>query len=89
MRNKIPFFRDRGEGAGAAAEACCFLGVLTMSGTFQLQETMLSEFKQLKAEFPDRVLIASIMEEYNRGAWEELIGTCAALVSLGKGMTSI
>jgi hypothetical protein len=70
MRNKIPFFRDRGEGAGAAAEACCFLGVLTMSGTFQLQETMLSE-------------------EYNRGAWEELIGTCAALVSLGKGMTSI
>lgn len=31
-------------------------------------EVMLQEFKQLKAEFPDRVLIASIMEEYNRPA---------------------
>ena len=25
---------------------------------------------------PPRVLIASIMEEYDRGAWEELIGRC-------------
>ncbi|KAL4424499.1 hypothetical protein ABPG77_006808 [Micractinium sp. CCAP 211/92] len=39
-------------------------------------EVMLQEFKQLKAEFPDRVLIASIMEEYNRPAWEELIERC-------------
>lgn len=31
-------------------------------------EVMLKEFKQLKAEFPDRVLIASIMEEYNKPA---------------------
>jgi hypothetical protein len=29
---------------------------------------------RLKQEFPDRVLIASIMEEYNKGAWEEIIG---------------
>jgi hypothetical protein len=29
-------------------------------------EVMLKEFKQLKAEFPDRILIASIMEEYNK-----------------------
>ncbi|OVA03252.1 Dihydroorotate dehydrogenase [Macleaya cordata] len=36
-------------------------------------ETMLKEFKQLKREYPDRILIASIMEEYDRGAWEELI----------------
>nr|GEX16852.1 dihydropyrimidine dehydrogenase (NADP(+)), chloroplastic [Tanacetum cinerariifolium] len=36
-------------------------------------ETMLSEFKQLKEEYPDRILIASIMEEYNKAAWEELI----------------
>ncbi|KAK4774779.1 hypothetical protein SAY86_009714 [Trapa natans] len=36
-------------------------------------ETMLKEFKQLKAEYPDRILIASIMEEYNKAAWEELI----------------
>ena len=36
-------------------------------------ETMLKEFKQLKVEYPDRILIASIMEEYNKAAWEELI----------------
>ncbi|MQM21600.1 hypothetical protein Taro_054643 [Colocasia esculenta] len=36
-------------------------------------ETMLSEFKQLKKEYPDRILIASIMEEYNKAAWQELI----------------
>eukprot|EP00239_Pterosperma_sp_CCMP1384_P007213 CAMPEP_0197848986 /NCGR_PEP_ID=MMETSP1438-20131217/10578_1 /TAXON_ID=1461541 /ORGANISM="Pterosperma sp., Strain CCMP1384" /LENGTH=438 /DNA_ID=CAMNT_0043461475 /DNA_START=96 /DNA_END=1412 /DNA_ORIENTATION=- len=39
-------------------------------------ETMLAEFKQLKEEYPDRILIASIMEEYNRPAWEELIERC-------------
>ena len=37
---------------------------------------MLEEFRQLKEEFPDRVLIASIMEEYNKSAWEELVGLC-------------
>ena len=31
---------------------------------------------QLKAEYPDRVLIASIMEEYSRPAWEELVERC-------------
>ena len=31
-------------------------------------EVMLAEFKRLKDEFPDRVLIASIMEEYNKAA---------------------
>ncbi|GAV82291.1 DHO_dh domain-containing protein [Cephalotus follicularis] len=36
-------------------------------------ETMLKEFHQLKEEYPDRVLIASIMEEYDKAAWEELI----------------
>ncbi|XP_008789259.1 dihydropyrimidine dehydrogenase (NADP(+)), chloroplastic-like [Phoenix dactylifera] len=36
-------------------------------------ETMLNEFKQLKEEYPDRILIASIMEEYNEAAWQELI----------------
>ncbi|XP_015070971.1 dihydropyrimidine dehydrogenase (NADP(+)), chloroplastic [Solanum pennellii] len=39
-------------------------------------ETMLKEFKQLKEEYPDRILIASIMEEYNKAAWEELIYRC-------------
>ncbi|GJM86774.1 hypothetical protein PR202_ga02664 [Eleusine coracana subsp. coracana] len=36
-------------------------------------ETMLNEFKQLKEEYPDRILIGSIMEEYNKAAWHELI----------------
>ncbi|KAK8518243.1 hypothetical protein V6N13_027717 [Hibiscus sabdariffa] len=36
-------------------------------------EIMLKEFEQLKKEYPDRILIASIMEEYNKAAWEELI----------------
>jgi len=39
-------------------------------------ETMLAEFKQLKEEYPDRVLIASIMEEYNKDAWQEIVGRC-------------
>jgi dihydropyrimidine dehydrogenase (NADP+) len=41
-------------------------------------EVMLQEFARLKADFPDRILIASIMEEYDRGAWEELVARCEA-----------
>ncbi|KAJ7514397.1 hypothetical protein O6H91_23G042500 [Diphasiastrum complanatum] len=36
-------------------------------------ETMVAELRQLKQEYPDRILIASIMEEYNKSAWEEII----------------
>jgi dihydroorotate dehydrogenase subfamily 1 len=36
----------------------------------------LDEFRELKSKYPTRVLIASIMEEYNRNAWHELIGRC-------------
>jgi dihydroorotate dehydrogenase subfamily 1 len=36
-------------------------------------ETWLTEFKQVKDRFPDGVLIASIMEEYNRDAWHEIV----------------
>jgi dihydroorotate dehydrogenase subfamily 1 len=36
------------------------------------------EFKKCKDQFPDRVLIASIMEEYNRDAWVEIIERCEA-----------
>ena len=39
-------------------------------------ETMLREFKELKEEFPDRILIASIMEEYKEENWKELIKRC-------------
>src|ERR1041385_7088040 len=36
----------------------------------------LDEFKKCKDQFPDRVLIASIMEEYNRDAWTEIVERC-------------
>ena len=36
----------------------------------------LNEFIQLKETYPDRVLIASIMEEYRRDAWVEIIQRC-------------
>jgi dihydropyrimidine dehydrogenase (NADP+) len=39
--------------------------------------TMLDELRRLKQQYPDRVLIASVMEECNRGAWEEILGRCA------------
>ena len=39
-------------------------------------ETWIDEFKQIKDKYPDRVLIASIMEEYRRDAWAEIIQRC-------------
>ena len=36
----------------------------------------LEEFKKCKDQFPDGVLIASIMEEYNKDAWTEIVGRC-------------
>jgi len=36
------------------------------------------EFKKLKDAYPDRVLIASVMEEYSRDRWVEIIERCAA-----------
>ncbi len=38
----------------------------------------LDEFKQLKDKYPGRVLIASIMEEYNKDAWTEIVQRCQA-----------
>lgn len=38
----------------------------------------LDEFKRCKDEFPDRVLIASVMEEYRKDAWVEIIERCQA-----------
>jgi dihydropyrimidine dehydrogenase (NADP+) len=40
---------------------------------------MLAELARLKQEYPNRILIASIMEECSRGAWEEIIGRCEAI----------
>jgi dihydroorotate dehydrogenase subfamily 1 len=34
------------------------------------------EFKKCKDAYPDRILIASIMEEHNKGAWVELTERC-------------
>ena len=36
----------------------------------------LDEFKRIKDKYPERVLIASIMEEYRRDAWIEIIERC-------------
>jgi len=36
-------------------------------------ETWLDEFRRVKDRYPDRVLIASIMEECNRDAWIEIV----------------
>ncbi|MBN8626822.1 MAG: NAD-dependent dihydropyrimidine dehydrogenase subunit PreA [Planctomycetes bacterium] len=38
----------------------------------------IDEFKQLKDKYPDRVLIASIMEEYRKDAWIEIVERCQA-----------
>jgi dihydroorotate dehydrogenase subfamily 1 len=36
-------------------------------------ETWLDEFRAVKEAFPDRILIASIMEEYERDRWVEIV----------------
>src|SRR5262247_4386216 len=38
----------------------------------------IDEFKRCKDQFPDRVLIASIMEEYRKDAWVEIVERCQA-----------
>jgi dihydropyrimidine dehydrogenase (NADP+)/dihydropyrimidine dehydrogenase (NAD+) subunit PreA len=39
-------------------------------------DTWIDEFKQVKDKYAEGVLIASIMEEYNRDAWHEIVGRC-------------
>ena len=41
-------------------------------------EIWLDEFKRCKDQFPDGVLIASIMEEFNKDAWLEIVERCEA-----------
>ncbi len=36
-------------------------------------ETWLEEFKQIKADYPNNILVASVMEEYDKQAWQEII----------------
>jgi dihydroorotate dehydrogenase subfamily 1 len=36
-------------------------------------DTWLDEFRQLKKNYPRKILVASIMEEYRREAWEEIV----------------
>jgi dihydropyrimidine dehydrogenase (NADP+)/dihydropyrimidine dehydrogenase (NAD+) subunit PreA len=36
----------------------------------------IKEFKQVKDKYPEGILIASIMEEYNKDAWHEIVGRC-------------
>jgi dihydroorotate dehydrogenase subfamily 1 len=39
-------------------------------------ETWIDEFKQIKNKYPDRILIASIMEEFRQDAWIEIVERC-------------
>src|SRR3954464_11918043 len=39
-------------------------------------DTWIEEFKQVKAKYPGRILIASIMEEYRKDAWVEIFERC-------------
>lgn len=39
-------------------------------------DTWINEFKEVKTKYPEGVLIASIMEEYNKDAWHEIVGRC-------------
>jgi len=39
-------------------------------------DTWIDEFRQVKDKYPEGVLIASIMEEYNRDAWHEIVERC-------------
>ncbi len=39
-------------------------------------DTWIDEFKEVKDKYPEGVLIASIMEEYNRDAWHEIVERC-------------
>jgi len=38
----------------------------------------IDEFKQIKDKYPERVLIASVMEEYRKDAWVEIVERCQA-----------
>jgi dihydroorotate dehydrogenase subfamily 1 len=39
-------------------------------------DTWIDEFKQVKDKYPEGILIASVMEEYNRDAWHEIVERC-------------
>jgi len=42
-------------------------------------DTWVDELKQVKDKYPDRILIASIMEEYQQEAWVEITERCQTL----------
>ncbi|MFV2067857.1 MAG: NAD-dependent dihydropyrimidine dehydrogenase subunit PreA [Pirellulales bacterium] len=39
-------------------------------------DVWIEEFQAIKQKYPDRVLIASVMEEYRRDAWVEIVQRC-------------
>src|SRR5215212_2382053 len=41
-------------------------------------DVWIDEFKKLKDKYPDKIVIASIMEEYNKDAWVEIVERCEA-----------
>src|SRR5690606_16554424 len=42
-------------------------------------DVWVDELKRVKDKYPDRILIASIMEEYNKDAWVEITERCQEL----------
>ncbi len=41
-------------------------------------DVWIDEFKKLKDKYPDKIVIASIMEEYDKDAWVEIVERCQA-----------
>lgn len=41
-------------------------------------DVWIDEFKRVKDKYPDRIVIASIMEEYRKDAWVEIVERCQA-----------
>ena len=39
-------------------------------------DTWIDEFKSVKDDYPEGILIASIMEEYRKDAWQEIVQRC-------------
>lgn len=63
---------EKGEAGGRGGEIIGWQNIELISD--RPFETWLDDFRRLKDRYPDRVLIASVMEEYNRDAWAEIVG---------------
>jgi dihydroorotate dehydrogenase subfamily 1 len=65
---------DNGNGKSAGGEVLGWENIELISD--RPFDVWMKEFKQIKDKYPDRILIASIMEEYRKDAWEEIVERC-------------